>query len=126
MFNQKLMQRFCNPSYAGSIKNASAVGVATSKFNANKVKFFLQIENDKIVDAKFKAFGGVLCIACCDLAAQKLVGKTLIEAQTLTNFDFCDEAQDVEPSVLQASVFCEEAIKNAIAVYQKKLSKTGK
>ena len=88
-----------------------------------KSKFFLHIEDDKVVDANFKAFGGVLCIASCDLAAEMIVGKTLDQVENLTNQDFCAEMLDVDEKRKKASVICEGAIKNALIDYQKKLEK---
>ena len=127
MYNEIIMERFLNPEYAGLIKNADGTGVAKSEQCGDVVKVYIVVENDKIVDAKFKAFGSPITICASDVLVSKIVGKTLDEALALTNKEIEDEiGLGVSPIKLHASVMAEEVISSAVADYRKKQEKLNK
>ena len=127
MYNEIIMDRFLDPKYAGLIKNADAMGVAKSEQCGDVVKIYLVIENDKITEAKFKAFGSPITISASDLLVEKMVGKTLDEALAITNKEIEDEiGLGVSPIKLHASVMAEEVVSSAVADYRKKQEKQNK
>ena len=65
MYNPKIMEILQNPQNAGMLRGANAIGRADSEICSDIVKFYLLIENGKVVDAKFKTFGGATLIAVC-------------------------------------------------------------
>jgi nitrogen fixation NifU-like protein len=72
-----------------------------------------------IEDAKFKTFGCGSAIASSSLATEWLKGKTVDEAMTIKNTDIVNELS-LPPVKIHCSVLAEDAIKAAIADYQKK------
>jgi nitrogen fixation NifU-like protein len=84
------------------------------------MKMFLKIENNVIVDCKFKTFGCGAAIATSSMATELIKGKTVDEALQLTNKAVV-EALDGLPAVkVHCSVLAEEAVKSAVADYYKK------
>jgi nitrogen fixation NifU-like protein len=81
------------------------------------------VENDTIVDAKFKTFGCGSAIASSSLATEWLKGKTIEEAQKIKNTDIVQEL-NLPPVKIHCSVLAEDAIKAALSDYQKKTDKT--
>ena len=77
-------------------------------------------DNGVITDAKFKTYGCGSAIASSSLVTEWLKGKTLTEAQTIKNSDIATELA-LPPVKIHCSVLAEDAIKSAIADYQKKL-----
>jgi nitrogen fixation protein NifU and related proteins len=77
------------------------------------------VQNDTIVDAKFKTFGCGSAIASSSLATEWLKGKTIEEAQKIKNTDIVQEL-NLPPVKIHCSVLAEDAIKAALADYQKK------
>jgi nitrogen fixation NifU-like protein len=71
------------------------------------------------VDAKFKTFGCGSAIASSSLATEWLKGKTIGEAQKIKNTDIVQEL-NLPPVKIHCSVLAEDAIKAALADYQKK------
>ena len=80
----------------------------------------LKIENDVIVDAKFKTFGCAAAIATSSTATQMVIGMTIEEALKLTNKKVVEELEGLPPQKIHCSVLAEEAIKAAIEDYQNK------
>jgi nitrogen fixation NifU-like protein len=83
------------------------------------MKLQIKVQDDTIVDAKFKTFGCGSAIASSSLATEWLKGKTLEEAQKIKNTDIVQEL-NLPPVKIHCSVLAEDAIKAALADYQKK------
>ena len=83
------------------------------------MKLQIKVENDTIVDAKFKTFGCGSAIASSSLATEWLKGKSLEEAQKIKNTDIVQEL-NLPPVKIHSSVLAEDAIKAALGDYQKK------
>jgi nitrogen fixation NifU-like protein len=79
----------------------------------------IEVENNIIVDAKFKTFGCGSAIASSSVATEWLKGKTLDEAVTIDNMDLVEEL-NLPPVKIHCSVLAEDAIKSAINDYRKK------
>jgi nitrogen fixation NifU-like protein len=77
------------------------------------------VQNDTIVDAKFKTFGCGSAIASSSLATEWLKGKTLSEARKIKNTDIVQELS-LPPVKIHCSVLAEDAIKAALADFQHK------
>jgi len=83
------------------------------------MKLQIKVENDKIVDAKFKTFGCGSAIASSSLASEWVKGRTLDEAQSIKNTDIVEELS-LPPVKIHCSVLAEDAIKAAINDYKNK------
>ena len=83
------------------------------------MKLQIKVENDKIVDAKFKTFGCGSAIASSSLATEWVKGRTLDEAQSIQNTDIVKELS-LPPVKIHCSVLAEDAIKAAINDYRHK------
>ena len=75
-----------------------------------------------IVDSKFKTFGCGSAIASSSLATEWIKGKTLAEALEIKNTDIVKELS-LPPVKIHSSVLAEDAIKAAIADWNKKQEK---
>ena len=83
------------------------------------MKLQIQVEGDRIVDAKFKTFGCGSAIASSSLATEWLKGRTLAEAETIRNTEIVEELS-LPPVKIHCSVLAEDAIKAAIADFKRK------
>lgn len=83
------------------------------------MKLQILVEDDKIVDAKFKTFGCGSAIASSSLVTEWVKGKTLDEAESLKNTDIVEELS-LPPVKIHCSVLAEDAIKAAINDYKGK------
>jgi len=83
------------------------------------MKLQIKVEEDTIVDAKFKTFGCGSAIASSSLATEWLKGKTVDEANTIKNVEIVKELS-LPPVKIHCSVLAEDAIKAALKDYQQK------
>ena len=122
-YSEKVMDHFMNPRNVGEIENADGVGTVGNAKCGDIMKMYLKIENDVIVDCKFKTFGCGAAIATSSMATELIKGHTVEEVLTLTNSAVV-EALDGLPAVkVHCSVLAEEAVKTALADYYKKIGR---
>jgi len=119
MYSKIVLDRFMSPKHCGLIKNADIVASFESA-TGDMVKLYLSLEKDKIVEAKFKAFGSPLTICASDIMCEMITLKTLEEAKTLSNKDVEDAMDMPKTEKLHASVMMEELLLDAIKIYKKK------
>ncbi len=123
MYNKKVVSVFANPKNVGDIENASGVGTVGNASCGDIMQVSLKIEDNVIVDAKFKTFGCAAAIASSDTATEMIKGKTIEEALKITNADVVEELEGLPPQKIHCSVLAEEAIAEAIKDYQSKQKK---
>ena len=85
MYSEKVMDHFSNPRNVGEIEDANAVGTVGNAKCGDIMKIYMKIENDTIVDIKFKTFGCGAAVATSSMATELVKGKTIDEALQLTN-----------------------------------------
>ena len=59
MYSEKVMDHFMNPRNVGEIQDADGIGEVGNSKCGDIMRMYLKIEDDIIVDAKFKTFGVV-------------------------------------------------------------------
>jgi nitrogen fixation NifU-like protein len=121
-YSDKVVDHFNNPRNMGSFKKDEA-GVGTGIVGAPEcgdvMKLQIKVENGTIVDAKFKTFGCASAIASSSLSTEWLKGKTIQEAGKIKNTDIVQEL-NLPPVKIHCSVLAEDAIKMALADFEKK------
>ena len=120
MYNEKVKEAFANPKNVGFIENADGVGKVGNAACGDIMERSLKIEDDRIVDAKFRTFGCAAAIATSSTATEMVKGMTLDEALNLTNAEVVEELEGLPPQKIHCSVLAEEAIKEAINDYRSK------
>ena len=121
-YSSKVLDHYQSPRNVGSLdKNDISVGtgVVGAPECGDVMKLQIKVEGDRIVDAKFKTFGCGSAIASSSLATEWIKGKTIEEAQGITNSDIVNELS-LPPVKIHCSVLAEDAIKAAIADYKSK------
>ena len=120
MYNEKVMKAFSEPSNVGEIENADGVGQVGNAACGDIMKISLKIENNIIVDAKFKTFGCAAAVATSSTATDMIIGMTVDEAMKITNSKVVEALEGLPPQKIHCSVLAEEAIKKAIENYREK------
>jgi nitrogen fixation protein NifU and related proteins len=121
-YSDKVVDHFNNPRNMGSFKKEEE-GVGTGIVGAPEcgdvMKLQIKVQNETIVDAKFKTFGCGSAIASSSLATEWLKGKTIDQAFQIKNTEIVQEL-NLPPVKIHCSVLAEDAIKAALADYKKK------
>ncbi len=118
MYSEKVMDHFSNPRNVGEIDAPSGVGEVGNPVCGDIMKIFLKIEDNRIVDAKFKTFGCGAAIASSSMATELIRGKTLEEAWEVSNKAVAEALEGLPPVKMHCSVLAEEAIHKAINDYR--------
>ena len=116
-YSAKVMDHFMNPRNMGEIENASGSGTVGNAKCGDIMKVDLKIENDVIVDAKFKTFGCGAAIATSSMATELIKGKTLKEALNVTNKAVMEVLDGLPPVKVHCSLLAEEALNAALWDY---------
>ena len=119
-YSEKVVDHYSAPRNVGSfMKNDDAVGTGLvgAPECGDVMKLQIKVENNQIVDAKFKTFGCGSAIASSSLATEWVKGKTLDEAMTIRNTEIVEELS-LPPVKIHCSVLADDAIKAAIADYK--------
>ena len=122
MYTEQVMDHFMNPRNVGEIENASGIGEVGNEKCGDIMKIFIKVENDVIVDVKFKTYGCGAAIATSSKATEMVMGKTIDEALALTNKMVMDALGGLPAAKVHCSVLAEEAVQSAIADYKAKLA----
>lgn len=121
MYTEKVMDHFSCPRNVGEIENASGVGEVGNAKCGDIMKMYLEIdENEVITDVKFKTFGCGAAVATSSIATEMIKGKTISEAEMLTNKAVVEALEGLPPSKIHCSVLAEEAVKAALEDYRHK------
>ncbi|MCX5808572.1 MAG: Fe-S cluster assembly scaffold protein NifU [Proteobacteria bacterium] len=119
-YSDKVMDHFMNPRNMGEIEDADGVGEVGNPACGDVMKLFLKIENDRIVDVKFKTFGCGAAIASSSMTTELIKGKTIDEALKLSNQAVAEALGGLPPAKEHCSVLAEDALKAALEDYKKK------
>ena len=123
LYGKTVMRHFLNPENTGVIEDADGVGEVGNEVCGDIMRITLKIENDVIVDAKFKTFGCAAAIATSSTATAMVKGMKVDEALAVTNKIVIEKLGGLPPQKLHCSVLAEEAIKKAIEDYKSKKNK---
>ena len=123
MYTEQVMDHFMNPRNVGEIEDASGVGTVGNAKCGDIMKIFIKVENDVIVDVKFKTFGCGAAIATSSRATEMVMGKTLDEALSITNKMVAESLGGLPAAKIHCSVLAEEALHAAIQDYKDRLEK---
>ena len=126
-YSDKVLDHYNNPRNVGSFDKKSedvGTGVVGAPECGDVMKLQIQVEGDRIVDAKFKTFGCGSAIASSSLATEWVKGKTLEEAMEIKNTEIVQELS-LPPVKIHCSVLAEDAIKAAVQDYKEKADQEG-
>ena len=124
LYNETVMEHFMNPQNVGELENPDGTGVYGSPVCGDMMQIQIKVEDERIVDAKFKTFGCGSAIASSSMATSMIIGKTIEEALELTNKEIINSLGGLPPVKVHCSVLADKAIKNAIYDFAQKNGKT--
>ena len=120
MYSEKVMDHFANPRNVGEIENPDGVGQVGNPSCGDIMRITLRIENNVIMNAKFKTFGCGAAVASSSMATEMIIGKPVDEALKLTNKAVMEALGGLPPVKIHCSVLAEQAVQAAIEDYRSK------
>ena len=120
MYSEKVMEHFTNPRNVGEVEQADGEGQVGNPICGDIMKLSIKVEDDRIVDIKFKTFGCGAAIASCSMLTEMAKGKTLEEAGAITNRDVAEALGGLPSVKMHCSNLAADALQEAIDDYLSK------
>ena len=127
-YNAKIVDHFMHPRNVGEIPDADGIGTVGHPVCGDIVRIYIKVEDrggkQILSKVRFKTFGCTAAIATSSIATELVQGKSLEEALALKNKDVALALGDLPPIKMHCSVLAADAVKAAIADFEKKKGKT--
>ena len=120
MYTEEVMENFSNPKNVGEIEDADGIGQVGNTTCGDIMKIYIKVKDNIIEDIKFKTFGCGAAIATSSKATELVKGKTIEEAEKLTNKTVAEALGGLPGPKMHCSNLAADALQKAIEDYKSK------
>jgi len=119
-YSELVIEHFQNPRNVGAIEDADGVGKMGSPVCGDLMEIYIKVNNSHITDIKFRTFGCGAAIASGSMASEMIKGKSLAEAEALTDEDVAQALGGLPEKKMHCSNLAASTLHKAIEDYRNK------
>ena len=113
-YSPTLKDHIANPRNAGELANANAIGEGTNPVCGDRLKLFLRVQDGRVEDTGFLAYGCPPTLACGSVLTELIVGKTVAEIKEMSRKDLVDAVGGLPSRKQHAAALAIETLRQAI------------
>ena len=118
-YNDTVIDHFMSPRNAGTMPDADAEGSFGDSDCGDYLTLYLKVTNSVIREISFLVFGCAAAIASSSMTTVLAKGRTLEEAEAITEKEIADALGGLPEHKLHCSMLGVSALRNAIEAYRK-------
>ncbi len=122
-YSDIVLDHYRNPRNVGEVRGTAAVAQVGDQSTGDVLKISMRIEDGRVADARFKAFGCTAAIAAGSMVTTLLLGRSVEEARGLSNRDVVRALGGLPESKMECSVLAEQAIHEALDRHQETMER---
>lgn len=119
-YTDVIIEHFQNPRNVGTLEDPDGTGTVSNSVCGDMMEFQIKVRDDRIADVKYRTFGCGAAIASSSMASEMVHGKTLEEAERLTNEDVAEALGGLPEQKKHCSNLAADALHAAIEDYRRR------
>ena len=123
-YNDLVIKHFTNPHNVGELENPDGEAVVGDPSCGDQMKVSIKVDNNRIVDIKFRSYGCPGAIATSSMMTELANGKTTKEALLITDDDVIISLGGIPERKKHCSLLGVICLQEAISDYFKKKQKS--
>ncbi|MBM3262523.1 MAG: iron-sulfur cluster assembly scaffold protein [candidate division Zixibacteria bacterium] len=120
MYSSVVLDHFQRPRNIGDLPDADATGEAGNPVNGNSMVIQVKIAENRVTEARFRAYGCPATLASGSMATVWLTGKALEEAVAIEDDTIAAVLNGLPPTKRHCSVLAADAVRACLAMYSEK------
>ena len=116
VYSEKTIDHFLNPRNLGKIPAPDGVGKITG-LHGNTMEIYLKVKDGRVMNASFWTDGCGTAIASGSMVTELAKGKSVLEAQKITQQDILDALGGLPEDSLHNALLAANTLKEAIKDY---------
>jgi NifU-like protein involved in Fe-S cluster formation len=114
MYSDALLDHFHHPRNAGELPDATVRVRTENPVCSDVLELALQVTDNRIAAARFKAQGCVPAMACASAITELVIGKSFDEARAISREDLLQKVNGVPPASSHAIDLALDALRQAL------------